>query len=42
MGMVPIIRLQAKGEIQFERTFKRDISSAIDFDNPAIPSLAAA
>ena len=27
---------------QFERTLKRDISSAIDFDNPAIPSLAAA
>ena len=31
--MVPISRLQANGEMQFERTPKRCISSASDFDN---------
>ena len=40
-GMVPIMRLQAKGEMQFERTLKRSMSSAIDFDRPTMPSLAA-
>ena len=41
-GMDPIMRLQAKGVMQFERTLKRAMSSAIDFDRPAIPSFAAA
>ena len=42
VGMVPIRRLQAKGDTQFERTLKRAMSSAIDFDRPTMPSLAAA
>src|SRR6266478_5045451 len=42
VGMVPIRRLQANGETQFERTLKRFMSSAIDFDRPTMPSLAAA
>ena len=42
IGMVPIMRLQAKGEIQFEVTPKRAISRAIELDRPAMPSLAAA
>ena len=42
MGIVPMSRLQAKGEMQFERTWKRAMSSAIDFESPTIPSLAAA
>ena len=42
MGMVPMRRLQANGEMQFDRTPKRCISSAIDFDSPTMPSFAAA
>ena len=42
VGMVPIIRVQANGETQLERTLKRPMSSAIDFDSPTMPSLAAA
>ena len=41
-GMVPISRDQANGETQLERTLKRAMSSAIDFDSPTMPSLAAA
>src|SRR5499426_2881964 len=41
-GMVPMRRDQAKGDTQLERTWKRDMSRAIDFDRPTIPSLAAA
>ena len=41
-GMVPIMRVQANGEMQLERTLKRAMSSAIDFDRPTMPSLAAA
>jgi hypothetical protein len=41
-GIDPIMRLQAKGEMQFERTLNRLRSSAMDFDSAAIPSLAAA
>jgi hypothetical protein len=37
-----IIRLQAKGAIQFDRTFQRLRSSATDLEKAAIPSLAAA
>ena len=35
------MRLRANGAIQFERTLKRAMSSAIDFDSAAMPSLAA-
>ena len=42
VGMVPISRDQANGETQLERTLKRAMSSAIDFDRPTMPSLAAA
>ena len=35
-------RLQAKGEMQFERTLKRAMSRAIDFESPTMPILAAA
>ena len=42
MGMVPISRLQANGEIQFDRTPKRDMSKASDFESPTMPSFAAA
>ena len=42
VGMVPIKRLQAKGETQFERTLKRRISSAIERDRPTMPIFAAA
>ena len=35
------MRLQAKGEMQFERTLYFAMSSAMDFDRPAMPSLAA-
>ena len=41
-GMVPIMRLHANGEMQFERTLKRCMSSAMDFDRPTMPSFAAA
>ena len=40
-GMVPVMRDQAKGAMQFDRTLKRDMSSAIDFDSPTMPSFAA-
>ncbi len=40
-GMVPIMRLQAKGAMQFERTLYFAMSSAIDLDSPTMPSLAA-
>ncbi|MGY3080753.1 hypothetical protein ACVWZZ_007161 [Bradyrhizobium sp. LM6.10] len=40
--MVPIMRVHANGETQLERTLKRLMSSAIDFDRPTMPSLAAA
>jgi hypothetical protein len=36
------MRLQAKGAMQLERTPYRDMSSAMDFDSPTMPSLAAA
>ena len=42
VGMVPIMRLQAKGEIQLEVTLYLAMSRAIDLDRPTIPSLAAA
>ncbi len=40
-GIELVIRLQAKGAMQFERTPKRPMSRAIDFDRAATPSLAA-
>ena len=42
VGMAPIMRLQAKGAMQLERTLNFSMSSAIDFDSAAMPSLAAA
>ncbi len=42
VGIVPMSRLHAKGEMQFERTLKRAMSSAIDLESPTIPILAAA
>ena len=36
------MRLQANGAMQFERTSNLAMSSAIDFDSAAMPSLAAA
>ena len=33
VGIEPIMRLQAKGEMQFERTLNFCMSSAIDFDS---------
>ena len=42
VGIEPIMRLQAKGAMQFERTRYFAMSSAIDFDSPTTPSLAAA
>src|SRR5260370_25718588 len=36
VGMVPIIRLQANGEMQLERTLTPDMSSAIDLDKPTM------
>ena len=41
VGMVAIIRLQAAGAIQLERTENRSMSSAIDFDSPTMAILAA-
>ncbi len=35
------MRLQANGAMQFERTLKRAISSAMDFESAAMPSFAA-
>ncbi len=35
------MRLQANGATQFERTLEFAMSSAIDFDRPAMPSFAA-
>ena len=35
------MRVQANGAMQFERTLKRCMSSAIDRDSPTIPNLAA-
>ena len=40
-GMVPIMRVQANGEMQFERTLKAAMSSAIERDRPTMPILAA-
>ncbi|MNS92235.1 hypothetical protein D3C72_1263640 [compost metagenome] len=40
-GIELVMRLQANGAMQFERTLKRCMSSAIDFDSAAMPSLAA-
>src|SRR6201999_4357317 len=40
-GKVCAIRLQANGAIQLDRTPKRAISSAIDFDKATTPNLAA-
>src|SRR5579864_4981788 len=40
-GMEPVMRLQANGEMQLERTLKRFISRAMDFDSAAMPSFAA-
>ena len=41
VGIEPIMRLQAKGAMQFERTLNFCMSSAIDFDSAAMPSFAA-
>ncbi len=41
-GTVPVSRLHAVGEMQLERTPKRFMSSAMDFDSPTMPILAAA
>jgi len=35
------MRLQANGAMQFERTLKRAMSSAIARDSPTMPSFAA-
>ena len=40
-GIVPTIRVNANGAMQLERTLKRCMSIAIDFDRPATPSFAA-
>ena len=40
VGIVPISRDQANGAMQFERTSKRYMSRATDFDSPTMPSLA--
>ena len=40
--MASIIRVQAKGEMQLERTLKRAPSMAITRLNPTMPILAAA
>ena len=42
VGMESIMRVQAKGATALERTLKRCMSSAIDFERPTMPSLAAA
>ena len=42
VGIEPIMRLQANGAMQLERTLNFCMSSAIDFDSAMIPSLAAA
>ena len=42
VGMELVMRLQAQGERQLDRTLYRCLSSAIDFDNAVIPSFAAA
>ncbi|MNC66954.1 hypothetical protein D3C75_1174100 [compost metagenome] len=42
VGTAPIMRLQAAGEMQLERTPKEAMSRAMAFDMPTIPSLAAA
>ena len=42
VGIEPIMRLQAKGAMQLERTPNFAMSRAIDFDRAARPSLAAA
>ena len=42
VGIEAIMRLQANGAMQFERTLKRAMSSAMPFDRPTMPSLAAA
>ena len=39
--MASIIRVQAKGEMQLERTLTRAMSIAIARDRPTMPSLAA-
>ena len=39
--MEPVMRLQAKGEMQFERTPKAAMSMAMDFERATIPNLAA-
>jgi hypothetical protein len=41
VGIEPIMRLQAKGEMQLERTLNLCMSSAIDLDSAVTPSLAA-
>src|SRR5271156_4664849 len=40
VGIESIIRVQANGAIQFERTLKRSMSSAMPRDSPTMPSLA--
>jgi len=42
VGIESIMRVQAKGATAFERTLKRCMSRAIDFERPTMPSLAAA
>ncbi|MNT46270.1 hypothetical protein D3C72_1829010 [compost metagenome] len=41
VGMLPTMRVKANGAMQFERTLNFCISTAIDFDSPTMPSLAA-
>jgi len=40
-GMESIMRVQANGATQFERTLKRCMSSAIERDSPTMPNFAA-
>src|ERR1700755_193310 len=40
-GIELVIRLQANGAMQLDRTLYRCMSSAIDFDNAVMPNLAA-
>ena len=42
VGIELVIRDQAQGERQFDRTLYRAMSSAMDFDNAVMPSFAAA
>ncbi|MNN86185.1 hypothetical protein D3C81_2035670 [compost metagenome] len=41
VGMAPIMRLNANGATQFERTLNFCMSSAMDLESAMMPSLAA-